>query len=310
MLFRFLKIALASILIWNLAIVAIARDSAPSSVEIRREEYLLKQRLRERLSDILKDEYLGMSVIIRYVLIHDPIVSNQSKITRLKLPGFGTQVTITNDPEDIAGYIDKYQRYRTLTVITKRRLPQSIEVSVANMLKENEDLEIGEKDTLSFLVITEEGLEIKAPEVTLQEEEKEGEEEEKTPEEKEKEKVDELVKKIDQDRKEKKERLAKLFPELEQPIEPVDPRQEAESSKHLILSKKAYYNNDLNTALNEVIEAININPYASKSYEMLGSIYYRLKWYNLALNNWEKALALDPENRKLTKFIEKAKREL
>jgi len=62
--------------------------------------------------------------------------------------------------------------------------------------------------------------------------------------------------------------------------------------------------------LNEVIEAININPYASKSYEMLGSIYYRLKWYNLALNNWEKALALDPENRKLSKYIEKAKREL
>jgi hypothetical protein len=285
-----------------------AADVEPSSVEIRREEFLLKQRLKPILQEVIKEQYLGLAVNFRYVLLHDPIVSEKTNVARLKLPGFGTQVTITSNPNDIAGYIDKYVRYRTVIVITKTKLPEAIEESIGRLLKQNEDLDIGGYDELNYLALKEEtdgtiAFEPDAKATANQEQQAAAEEAKKD-------KVDELVKKLDKDRKETKDRLTRLFPELETPIKSIDPRQEAESSKHLILSKKAYYNNDLNAALNEVIEAININPYASKSYEMLGSIYYRLKWYNLALNNWEKALALDPENSKLNKFIEKAKREL
>ncbi len=306
---RLLTLGLAILLAISTTDFVFARDTEPSSVEKRREEYLLKQRLKSDLMEVLKDEYLGLAVNIKYILLHDPIVSKKSKISQLRLPGFGTKITITSDPNDIAGYIDKYLRYTTLTIITKTKQPEAIEVSVARLIRDKGDIDIGGRDTLSFLVIADElkkdpsGIEI----VDQGEEKKREDLKDKA---KKKEKVDELVKKLDEDRKEKKERLARLFPELDQLTGPVDPRREAESSQHLILSKKAYYNNDLNKALNEVIEAININPYASKSYEMLGSIYYRLKWYNLALNNWEKALALDPDNTKLSRYIEKAKREL
>ena len=283
-----------------------AVDVEPSSVEVRREEFLLKQRLNLILMNTLKEQYLGLAVSINYVLTHEPIVSEKAKISRLKLPGFGTQITIADDSDGITGYIDKYIRYQTLTVITNNKVPDAIQESVARMMKDEADLDLGGKDSLSFVDIAGAAAAIdKGMEITNQQQpEKANSDEAK------KDKVDELVKKLDKDRKEKQERISQLFPELEQPLKTVDPRQEAESSKHLIQSKKAYYNNDLNTALNEVIEAININPYTSKSYEMLGSIYYRLKWYNLALNNWEKSLALDPENRKLNKYIEKAKREL
>lgn len=292
---------------------AFAADEKPSDEEIRREEFLLKQRLKPVLKDVLDKQYLGLVVNFNYVLIHDPIVSDKAKISRLRLPGFGTRITIASDPDDIAGYINKFMRYRSVTVLTQTRIPISLQESIARMIKQTESFDITSgRDKLNFMDIKGEiqkPVEI-GPEEQALAEQKTPEELEAEAEEAEKKKVDDIVEKLDKDRKEKKERLARLFPDLETPLKPVDPRQEAESSKHLILSKKAYYNNDLNTALNEVIEAITINPYASKSYEMLGSIYYRLKWYNLALNNWEKALALDPDNSKLTKYIEKAKREL
>lgn len=282
-----------------------AQNMRPSEIEIRREEYLIRQRLNPELEKALKDQYLGMVVNINYVLQHDPIVSDKAKVTRLELPGFGTRVTITHNPNDIAGYIDKYIRYRTITVITGKRLPESVEESLAKMMKESEELDLSGKDKLDFFFVAEEKIDVleKPKEFTKKAEEVEKGKTGKN-------QIDQLVKNLEKDRKEKEERVKKLFPEFEQPLPVVDPRQEAESSKHLISSRKAYYNNDLNTALNELIEAININPYSAKSYEMLGSIYYRLKWYSLALNNWEKALALDPENRKLNKYILKAKSEL
>jgi Tetratricopeptide repeat len=297
-------VILTTMLLLSTSGIIQAADIEPSTVEVRREEFLLKQRMNLILMNTLKDQYLGMAINIKYVLIHDPIVSEKAEISQLKLPGFGTQITIAGDADGITGYIDKYVRYRTLIVITKNRIPQAIQESVARMMKQEEDLEIGGKDSLSFTDIS--GSELDVGMETAQP----GKPDSPDNEDAKRDKVNELVKRLGEDRTEKQERISQLFPELEQPLKPVDPRQEAEGSKHLILSKKAYYNNDLNAALNEVIEAININPYASKSYEMLGSIYYRLKWYNLALNNWEKALVLDPDNQKLNKYIVKVKREL
>jgi tetratricopeptide (TPR) repeat protein len=169
-------------------------------------------------------------------------------------------------------------------------------------LRDKAKLDIGRKDIFKILVIADER-EIGIENTPVNPDEKRTNKGHTN-------KIDTLVRKLGNERKEKRKRLTQLFPDLKQPIGQIDPRKEAESSKHLILSRKAYYNNDLNTALNEVIESINVNPYASKSYEMLGSIYYRLKWRNLALNNWEKALALDPDNKKLNKFIDKIKTEL
>ena len=280
-----------------------ARDTAPDPLELQKEEYLLKQRLKPILIDVLKDEYVALSINVIYVLQHEPIVSQKAHIKRLKLPGFGTQVTITNGPNDISGYIDRYVRYRALNLMVASRLSPSLEQSLSRMLKEKEDLNLGGKDTFHIHVVAEEEEKGIPTDTTLKEAVKKDEEKKKKKE------VDKLIDDIDKKREEKKERFAKLFPDSKKPAEPVDPRKEAESTKHLILSREAFYKNDLNTALNEVIAAIDINPYSSKSYEMLGSIYFRLKWNKLALENWEKALALDPDNEKLSKYIARVKKE-
>jgi len=280
-----------------------ARDTAPDPLELQKEEYLLKQRLKPLLIDVLKDEYVALSINIIYVLQHEPIVSQKAQIRRLKLPGFGTQVSITNGPNGISGYIDRFVRYRALNLMVASRLSPSLEQSLSRMLKEREDLNLGGKDTFKIHVVAdEEEVELPAKE-TLKEAVKKDEEKKKKKE------VDKLIDDIDKKREEKKERFAKIFPDSKKPAEPVDPKQEAESTKHLILSREAFYKNDLNTALNEVIAAIDVNPYSSKSYEMLGSIYFRLKWNKLALENWEKAFALDPENEKLSKYIARVKKE-
>jgi len=279
-----------------------SRNTMPNTVERQQEEYTLKLRLRSILLDVLKEQYVAVSTNILYVPQNEPIVSSKSQIRTLNLPGFGTRVSITRDPNDISGYIHRYQRYRIINLMIRNRLSPSVEESIAKLLRDKAKLDIGRKDIFKILVIADER-EIGIENTPVNPDEKRTNKGHTN-------KIDTLVRKLGNERKEKRKRLAQLFPDLKQPIGQIDPRKEAESSKHLILSRKAYYNNDLNTALNEVIESINVNPYASKSYEMLGSIYYRLKWRNLALNNWEKALALDPDNKKLNKFIDKIKTEL
>ncbi|MBU3914708.1 hypothetical protein KKA14_04165, partial [bacterium] len=147
---------LTSVFLIFSTVCVLARDTAPNDVELQQEEYALKIKLRTVLIDVLKDQYLGLSVNTRYVLQHNPIVSKQSKIQRLKLPGFGTQVTITNEANEISGYIDRYERYRSLILIIRTRLSPSAEESIARLLKEAGDIDIEGKDTFKFLVVDDE----------------------------------------------------------------------------------------------------------------------------------------------------------
>jgi hypothetical protein len=276
-----------------------ARDSAPTPEELRQEEFLLRKQLRPLLIDTLLDQFVDLSVGVRYVLHHEPIIADPSKVRHFILPGFGTQMTIADEKDAISGYVNTYQRYRMVTLVVRNRLFPSVEEGLRRMMSVEVDLNLDNRDQLNVLVLSGEDRP-PVPEAMPLDKEQQAQKED----------VDKLIDKIDTERKEQQDRLSRLFPDLQQPLEPIDSRREAEASKHLVLSKQAYHNNDLNQALNEVIEAININFYASKSYEMLGSIYYRLKWHNLALRNWEKALALDPDNRKLSRFIDKVKSEL
>jgi tetratricopeptide (TPR) repeat protein len=190
-------------------------------------------------------------------------------------------------------------------------LSPSVEQSLTHLLQEKMGLELEARDTFNIEVIAP-IQDIKNRDNLLAHKTNEGEDpfDNETAEEKKEKEIDDLIDELDKDKIQKQKRMERLFPGIDQKPEEIDPRKEAESSKHLILSRQAFFKNDLNAALNEVITAININPFSSKSYEMLGSIYYRLKWKNLALNNWTKALALDPDNRKLNMFIDKVKNEL
>ena len=280
---------------------AATRNTPINPIEKQQEEYRLKQRLKPVLIDVLKEQYVALSINVLYVMQHEPIINPGSAVEQFSLPGFGSKVTVSNKPGEIAGFINRYIRYRMLVLLVTTKLSPTLEESIEKLLREKAALDLGAKD---ILIIEEVAAIRKDEEVSPVS----GIEKDKAEERKEK--IDNLFQKIDKERKEQKDRVRKLFPELDAPPESIDPVKEAQSSQHLINSRDAYFKNDLNKALNEVIEAININPYSPKSYEMLGSIYYRLKWKNLALSNWLKALALDPDNKKLSNYIDKVKREL
>ena len=305
----FLKLSVLSILVVSsVAFIeerGLALGKKPNPAEREQEEYHLKRRIKPILMDVLKEKFLALSVNVMYVRQRDPILTKDSDIENVALPGFGNRATLSNKPGQITGFIERYERYRFLVLMVTAPLTPTVEMSVTHLLKEEAGLELGSKDTFNIEIAAD----IKR-EKSVSGKEKEYPDGKSTSNETEGNEIDNLFKKIKKDEAVRQKRLTKLFPDLTQKKGKIDPRMEAESSKHLILSREAYFNNDLNTALNEVIESININPYSSKSYEMLGSIYYRLKWKNLALNNWTKALALDPDNRKLSRYIEKLRTEL
>jgi len=278
------SLLLITVLILACASVVTAVSKIPTEKELQREEVAIKEKLAPILQKSLKKRYLALAVKVLYVKQIKPIVNNGTKTKEFKLPGFERKVTLSNKIDGISGYIDNFQRYRNLTLLVTEPLSRSLEQSLSDLLREKADFSLSNQDSFNIVVVA----------ATLAS----ARETAKKPKSKQSKKEEE------------KERFARLFPELDETPINIDARQEAESSKHLISSRTAFFNNDLNSALNEVIEAISINPYSSKSYEMLGSIYYRLQWRQLALENWNKALALDPSNKTLNKFIVRVKREL
>lgn len=290
----------------------IARLKPPSDEQRRYEEVSLRKALQPMLKKELKDQYITLLTQILYINQKQPIISKNVQTRQFKLPGFDTSITLSNKEKGVSGFVDNYQRYRTLTLIINRPLDPIEEKNIYRLLEEVGDYKPGDQD--HFRIVTLENLKTGKPIVQEKKEpvEEELAEVEEMPKERseEEEKADSLLKDIQNEEQERQNRLSKLFPDVGEQRRKVTPIQEVESSRHLILSREAFFNNDLDLALNEVIEAININPYSPKGYEMLGSIYYRLKWHTLALENWSKALALNPSNKKLNKYIEKVKSEL
>ncbi|MCP4294157.1 MAG: tetratricopeptide repeat protein [Proteobacteria bacterium] len=297
-----IKSMIVSSLIITLAMVVFspflfAVIKAPTKRDIRHQEVDLKDRLEKPIRSAINKQFLALSVKLLYVEQKQPILSKGAQSKRFKLPGFESRVTLSKKEDGISGYVNVFERYRNITLLVNEPLSKSVESSLEDLLREESDFQINKNDSFDVVIVAGalNRLASKSKK-SEQDEEEEG--------------TERKAKKMEKKQQKQRQEFAEMFPDLEDPPENIDPRKEAESSKHLIKSRTAFFNNDLDLALNEVIEAININAYSSKSYEMLGSIYYRLKWYQLALDNWNKALILDPKNRKLNKFISKVKTEL
>lgn len=72
------------------------------------------------------------------------------------------------------------------------------------------------------------------------------------------------------------------------------------------LSVKYYYKGQYELARESLEKIKDIFPTA-ETYSRLGSVYYKLNEVDKALENWDKALALDPQNTTLKSFIEQSK---
>ena len=83
----------------------------------------------------------------------------------------------------------------------------------------------------------------------------------------------------------------------------IDLKAKVETTRYLLQARKAYMGEDYDAAITALRRAIELNPFSSQAFAMLGSIYYRLGWNRMALENWQHALELDPTNEGLKKYL-------
>jgi tetratricopeptide (TPR) repeat protein len=83
----------------------------------------------------------------------------------------------------------------------------------------------------------------------------------------------------------------------------IDMKAKVETTRYLLQARKAYMSENYDSAITALRRAIELNPFSSQAFAMLGSIYYRLGWNRMALENWQHALELDPTNEGLKKYL-------
>ena len=86
-------------------------------------------------------------------------------------------------------------------------------------------------------------------------------------------------------------------------LDEIDMVMKMETTRYLLKARTSYQQEDFDSAITAISDAIEVNPYSPQAYEMLGSIYYRLGWNGMAAENWQHALKLDPSNETLKKYI-------
>ena len=117
-----------------------------------------------------------------------------------------------------------------------------------------------------------------------------------------------IPKKIEEPRESDEEGIPKKKKKPEKIEEDIDMLMKMETTRYLLRAREAYQRDDYDSAITAISEAIDVNPFSPQAYEMLGSIYYRLGWNGMALENWQRALRLEPDNDMLRKYIARLER--
>ena len=311
----------------------------PPPPEQRKVERDLEKKLDIIFREALPKEYVGVSVSIRYILETVPVTKRDKRITKIKLPGFANNVWVPTQSKKIVGIVNQVRPYTTIFAVVNTPVSLfNVEVLRQTLDERIRFLNLTGRDELKMVHVpfttpaqsSVNTLDNAAAELA----EKEREEKE---EEKEQEKEKEKKEKKEQDKeKEKKERekeegdaeskkaseideepdlevedqnyeTSEEKPEaiLEPDPEPrrIDLKAKVETTRYLLQARKAYMGEDYDAAITALRRAIELNPFSSQAFAMLGSIYYRLGWNRMALENWQHALELDPTNEGLKKYL-------
>jgi len=86
---------------------------------------------------------------------------------------------------------------------------------------------------------------------------------------------------------------------------PLTPKelQEPKSTSYLMQARRSYFSGDFQGALDQILQAITVDPGNAQAYSMLGSLYFAMNWKNLAVKYWQRSLELDPSNREIEDLI-------
>jgi len=302
----------------------------PPPPEQRKVERDLEKKIDIIFREVLPKDYVGVTVSIRYILETVPVTKVDKSISKIKLPGFENNVWVPTQSKKIIGIVNQVRPYTTIFAVVNTPVSLfNVEV-IRQILDERiRFLNLTGRDVLRMVHVpfttpaqsSVNTLDNAAAELAKKEDgdEKVGEDEKVDGEEKEERIEDKDGGKTDNkkpdagegelDLAEQKKDNETLEDKPEAILEPdpeprrIDQKTRVETARYLLQVRKAYLKEDYDAAITALRRAIELNPFSSQAFAMLGSVYYRLGWNRMAIENWQHALELDPTSEILKKYL-------
>ena len=302
----------------------------PPPPEQRKVERDLEKKIDIIFREVLPKDYVGVTVSIRYILETVPVTKVDKSISKVKLPGFENNVWVPTQSKKIIGIVNQVRPYTTIFAVVNTPVSLfNVEV-IRQILDERiRFLNLTGRDVLRMVHVpfttpaqsSVNTLDNAAAELAKKDDgdEKVGEDEKVDGEEK-KERIEdkdggktdnkkpdagegelELAeqKKDNETLEDKPEAILEPDPEPRR----IDQKTRVETARYLLQVRKAYLKEDYDAAITALRRAIELNPFSSQAFAMLGSVYYRLGWNRMAIENWQHSLELDPTNDGLKKYL-------
>ena len=308
----------------------------PPPPEQRKDERDLEKKIDIIFREVLPKDYVGVAVSIRYILETVPVTKVDKSISKVKLPGFENNVWVPTQSKKIIGIVNQVRPYTTIFAVVNTPVSLfNVEVIRQTLDERIRFLNLTGRDILRMVHVpfttpaqsSVNTLDNAAAELAKKEDgdEKVGEDEKVDGEEKE-ESIEDKELKEDKDGgetdnktpdagegelelAEQKKDNETLEDKPEAILEPdpkprrIDQKTRVETARYLLQVRKAYLKEDYDAAITALRRAIELNPFSSQAFAMLGSVYYRLGWNRMAIENWQHSLELDPTNEGLKKYL-------
>ncbi|MBT5485935.1 MAG: tetratricopeptide repeat protein [Deltaproteobacteria bacterium] len=290
----------------------------PPPPEQRKVERDLEKKIDIIFREVLPKDYVGVTVSIRYILETVPVTKVDKSISKVKLPGFKNNVWVPTQSKKIVGIVNQVRPYTTIFAVVNTPVSLfNVEV-IRQILDERiRFLNLTGRDVLRMVHVpfttpaksSVNTLDNAAAELAKKEDGDEGKTDNKKPDEGITDKVNpdagEGELELDDQKKDNETLEDKPEAILEPDPEPrrIDQKTRVETARYLLQVRKAYLKEDYDAAITALRRAIELNPFSSQAFAMLGSVYYRLGWNRMAIENWQHSLELDPTNEGLKKYL-------
>lgn len=243
-------------------------------IDLETEKQRLLKKLVPVIEDFFRDNLVKVHLHLRSISYFAPVTKGGAQLRQVRLPGFESNVWIPAEMQQAAGFLERQQPYVTLFVVIQEPVESNYLQALKQALARNEDgLNFDGKDALEVVVLGKSLSGVASPASPSPS-------------------------------------TTVVLPDKPEPMTSLDvsPNLEPQFAERLLKARTAFFGNQLQQALTELNEAIQLSPQSPQAYEMLGSVYYHLNWKRLAIQKWEKALELDPQNQKLRTYLEQLKR--
>ena len=280
----------------------------PPPPEQRKVERDLEKKIDIIFREVLPKDYVGVTVSIRYILETVPVTKVDKSISKVKLPGFENNVWVPTQSKKIIGIVNQVRPYTTIFAVVNTPVSLfNVEV-IRQILDERiRFLNLTGRDVLRMVHVpfttpaksSVNTLDNAAAELAKKEDGDEGITDNIKPDAGEGELELAEQKKDNETLEDKPEAILEPDPEPRR----IDQKTRVETARYLLQVRKAYLKEDYDAAITALRRAIELNPFSSQAFAMLGSVYYRLGWNRMAIENWQHSLELDPTNEGLKKYL-------